>query len=623
VPIGPGLNVTGTSIRNATTADCGVTIKVNGISPYQDVLPVGNAGPKDFSRWNYTLNPSYTSIQPGQNKITARLSCSNNPNIISHSSVNVTGITKIGLNATGSNYTTKPVSSNATTNSAATTTATTKPVSKLKASATKLVSSNPSAASVVDPPKVLSVSLHFTKSPLHPGDEQTITIKVSDKDSKTAVPGALISGKITDPTGPYKKVKGTTDDSGKASYSWIVGSSDQTGTYKFTTQVSAPRYEPYSTSKTFKVNPVELTGPATTSSIQDPSTTVTNTNINSANHHDHSVTSAEDNTYSYNNYPSPDTGPSLDSFNTNTNNGGHHNHHNHSTIVNPSTGNSNSNNNYLGPTIGPLYSYNRVVPAINPSYRYNNYPSSDTGPSLDSFNTNTNNGGHHNHHNHSTIVNPSTGNTLINNNVNNNVVNNNVVNNNINAVNTKSHHNHSTIVNPSTGNSGTEANSNNENLIPATNPSSPDNTVANSNTNTIPNGNHHNHHNHSTIINPSTDNSNIVNVNDSKSLPQSSNLPQINPTGSNSFVAIPSGGTLPSNTPIITSGPTNTSPTTTSDQSNASVAIPSGINSGSSMSGNSGATAPIITSGPTNTAPVTTSDQSKTKDNVPFLLPFH
>ncbi|WP_162477378.1 hypothetical protein, partial [Nitrososphaera sp. AFS] len=129
VPIGPGLNVMGTSIRNATTADCGVTLKVNGISPYQDVLPVGNAGPKDFSRWNYTLNPSYTSIQPGQNKITARLSCSNNPNVISHSSVNVTGITKIGLNSTGGNYTTKPVSSNATTNSAATTTATTKPVS--------------------------------------------------------------------------------------------------------------------------------------------------------------------------------------------------------------------------------------------------------------------------------------------------------------------------------------------------------------------------------------------------------------------------------------------------------------------------------------------------------------
>ncbi|NAL78353.1 hypothetical protein DYY65_08925 [Nitrososphaera sp. AFS] len=88
-------------------------------------------------------------------------------------------------------------------------------------------------------------------------------------------------------------------------------------------------------------------------------------------------------------------------------------------------------------------------------------------------------------------------------------------------------------------------------------------------------------------------------------------------------MAIPSGGSLPSNTPIITSGPTNTAPTTTSDQSNASVAIPSGINSGSSMSGNSGATAPIITSGPTNTAPTTTSDQSKTKDNVPFLLPFH
>src|SRR5581483_351783 len=100
----------------------------------QDVLPVGNASSKDYSKWNYTLNPSYASIQLGQNKITAKLSCSNNPNIISHSSVNVTGITKIGLNSTSTNYTTtgattKPVSSNATARSTTTTGATTKPVS--------------------------------------------------------------------------------------------------------------------------------------------------------------------------------------------------------------------------------------------------------------------------------------------------------------------------------------------------------------------------------------------------------------------------------------------------------------------------------------------------------------
>ena len=632
VPIGPGLKVTGTTVRNATTADCGVTVKVNGISPYQDVLPVGNASSKDYSKWNYTLNPSYASIQLGQNKITAKLSCSNNPNIISHSSVNVTGITKIGLNSTSTNYTTtgattKPVSSNATARSTTTTGATTKPVLNTKASDNKLVSSNQPAALVADLPKVLSVSIHLTKNTLRPGDEQTIMIRVSDKNSKTPVSGALISGKITDPTGPYKKVKGTTDDSGKASYSWTVGSGDQTGTYKFATQVSAGNYEPYSTSKTFKVNPIELAGPSN-SPIQETSTTVANRNTNPDSHQGHFVTPVEDKTYTHNDNLGPTTSSSLDSFNSNSNNVGHHNHHNHSTSVNPSTDNSNSNNNYLGPTIGALYGYNRVVPAINPSYTHNDNLGSTTSSSLDSFNTNSNNVGHHNHHNHSTSVNPSTGNTIINKNVNNNI-NNNIVNNNINAVHTNSHRNHQ---NPSTDNSNTNTNNNKENLIPATNPSSTDNTVANPNTNANPddisnsnNVGHHNHHNHSTSVNPSTDNSDIinVNVNDSKSEPQSSRLPQINPIGSNSFVTIPSVSSSASNAPIITSGPTNTPLTTSSDQSNPPVMIPSGSNSGSISSGNSASNAPIITSGPTNTPLTTSSDQSKAKDNVPFLLPFH
>ena len=55
-------------------------------------LPNGDAGHGDYSKWNYSLTPAYTNIKQGQNKITAKFSCSNDPNLISHNSVNVTGV---------------------------------------------------------------------------------------------------------------------------------------------------------------------------------------------------------------------------------------------------------------------------------------------------------------------------------------------------------------------------------------------------------------------------------------------------------------------------------------------------------------------------------------------------
>ena len=38
------------------------------------------------------LTPTYSAIKDGQNKLTARFSCSNNPSLTSHYSVNVTGV---------------------------------------------------------------------------------------------------------------------------------------------------------------------------------------------------------------------------------------------------------------------------------------------------------------------------------------------------------------------------------------------------------------------------------------------------------------------------------------------------------------------------------------------------
>src|SRR5439155_17705759 len=105
----------------------------------------------------------------------------------------------------------------------------------------------------------LLVSLHLGKNSLHPGDKQTIILSVDDKNSSAAISGASVSGKITGPSGVVKKVEGTTDDKGKASYSWKVHNDYATGKYKVKIEVSNPGYENYSGSKSFKVTPIPVT----------------------------------------------------------------------------------------------------------------------------------------------------------------------------------------------------------------------------------------------------------------------------------------------------------------------------------------------------------------------------
>ena len=94
-----GLTVTGTSVANSTSAFCQVSVIVNGIRPYQKAIPTGNGGANDYSTWNYRLIPTYNVIKQGQNKITAKFSCDNNPSLTSYNSVNVTGVAGGGGNA--------------------------------------------------------------------------------------------------------------------------------------------------------------------------------------------------------------------------------------------------------------------------------------------------------------------------------------------------------------------------------------------------------------------------------------------------------------------------------------------------------------------------------------------
>jgi hypothetical protein len=91
VPAGKDLTISGTSIDNATS-DCQVSVIANNVKPYQNATAAGTGGAADYSKWNFALTSKYTTIKPGQNKITAKFECTDNSASKGFSSVNVTGV---------------------------------------------------------------------------------------------------------------------------------------------------------------------------------------------------------------------------------------------------------------------------------------------------------------------------------------------------------------------------------------------------------------------------------------------------------------------------------------------------------------------------------------------------
>jgi hypothetical protein len=91
VPVGKDLTISGTSMDNATS-NCQVSVIVNKVKPYQNATAAGTGGAADYSKWNFALTSKYTTIKPGQNKITSKYECASNPTSKGFSSVNVTGV---------------------------------------------------------------------------------------------------------------------------------------------------------------------------------------------------------------------------------------------------------------------------------------------------------------------------------------------------------------------------------------------------------------------------------------------------------------------------------------------------------------------------------------------------
>jgi hypothetical protein len=101
VSVGKDLTLSGTSIDNATasTNDCKVSVIVNKVRPYQPATGATGTGGDgaaaaagDYSKWDFVLTSKYTTIKPGQNRITAKYECGNNAALTAFSSINVTGV---------------------------------------------------------------------------------------------------------------------------------------------------------------------------------------------------------------------------------------------------------------------------------------------------------------------------------------------------------------------------------------------------------------------------------------------------------------------------------------------------------------------------------------------------
>ena len=225
IQVGSNLTIAGTSIDNGTTSpDCKVSVIVNGIWPYQQVVPTGHGGANDYSTWNYMLTPTYSAIKDGQNKITAKFSCSNNPSLTSHNSVNVTGV------ANSNTAIVAPVSSHAST--------------------ANLNNNNNNKS------KLLSISLDLTKNPIRSGGNQTIKTTVLDaSNSNATVAGARVKGTVTDSANTtVTNFNGTTNKSGIVSYSWKIGKDYKPGAFTVDVYGSANGYQNQITPTTMTFN---------------------------------------------------------------------------------------------------------------------------------------------------------------------------------------------------------------------------------------------------------------------------------------------------------------------------------------------------------------------------------
>ena len=85
------LTITGISMYDHHT-NCRVSIVLNNVRPYQNVIATGHNGSNDYSTWKFPLSSKYAIVKPGLNRVAAKLTCNSKPaNITKFYGVNFYG----------------------------------------------------------------------------------------------------------------------------------------------------------------------------------------------------------------------------------------------------------------------------------------------------------------------------------------------------------------------------------------------------------------------------------------------------------------------------------------------------------------------------------------------------
>ena len=211
------LEIFGTS-SDSPTAQCNVSVILNGIKPYQNVIPSGQGETGDFSKWKYSFTPQYGIINKGMNKITSKISCldESGTDLTKFNSVSVIGTSNNSLSVSQPSLKLESTAAgNRTTQSSTTDTAGSNE-SKRSIQETKTDDRNPNS-------KSLSLFFNIDRDPVIRGHVQTITVALYDSNTNARIVGAKVTGQITDSFDSVKKeFAGTTDTKGEFSYSWKI-----------------------------------------------------------------------------------------------------------------------------------------------------------------------------------------------------------------------------------------------------------------------------------------------------------------------------------------------------------------------------------------------------------------
>jgi hypothetical protein len=242
VPVGEDLLISGISSDNASQ-DCSVSVIANNIKPYQDALASGVLGTNDYSKWSYTLSSNYTELKEGSNRITAKLSC---PEPTRWYSVNVIGFQSGQTNVNISSSTSAPSVLNATNDSTI--------MLPPSIPSDQLTTSPSSETSPVSTGKLMSITFDILNNPVPRGNDQNVTISVSDAASNKQIANATITGLLLYPGGNYvKEFAGTTGDDGRFVYHWTIGEDGDIGELTIQAKVEALDYEPQVSTSTFQI----------------------------------------------------------------------------------------------------------------------------------------------------------------------------------------------------------------------------------------------------------------------------------------------------------------------------------------------------------------------------------